>query len=543
MGVVYRARQQSLNRIVALKMLPAGADKEAMARFCVEGKAVAGLRHPGVVEIFELGEHDGRLYFSMEYLGGGTLAKKLADGPLAQREAAGLVAALARAVQAAHEAEVVHRDLKPSNVLLAADGTPKIADFGLAKLLDEASAVHTHTHAVVGTAAYMAPEQAAGNPKAIGPAADVYALGAILYQCLVGQPPFIGTSRARILDQVQKAAPERPSRLRRGLSRELEAVCLKCLEKNQRNRYRTAADLAEDLRRWLEGRLTLARPPGRVTQAMRQVRRHPVWSVVVVLILLLAAAWSRLNPDRPRKQVEATLARGETVTLIGETGAPRWFRWTEGQENSSIHLLADGTFSLLTGGVAMVELVADPRADRYRLRAQVRHHRASNLSDVGLFVVHSSLATSLGAVHCYGELTFDDVTLPRGTRTAAILYPHLLPVAEPDNTWDCRARGVRSPQFAAAGVDGGPWHDLAVEVTPEGLRGFWDAKLMGEIPAAQFVQFSRDAMKNIAADSPGDVYLRELQPEYATRKPLGLYVYRGFASFRNVVIEPLASTP
>jgi serine/threonine-protein kinase len=254
MGVVYQARQTKLNRLVALKVVLAGAhaDPEDLARFRQEAEAIACLRHPNVVEIYEVGEQGGVPHFSMELCGGGSLAQQLADGPLAPRRAAELVETLARAVQAAHEAGVIHRDLKPANVLLTADGTPKITDFGLAKRLDGTIEL-TATGAIMGTASYMAPEQASGDSKRVGPAADVYALGAILYECLTGRPPFRAATQVDTFLQVLSDPPAPPSQLRPGVPADLDALCLRCLEKKPAQRCASAAELADALRRFLDG--------------------------------------------------------------------------------------------------------------------------------------------------------------------------------------------------------------------------------------------------------------------------------------------------
>ncbi len=263
MGVVYKARQVGLNRTVALKMILVAecAGGQDRARFKAEGEAVARLQHPNVVQIHEVGEHDDRPFFSMEFVDGGSLAHKARGGPLPPRAAAGLVETLARAMHAAHEYGVVHRDLKPANVLLSADGTPKIADFGLAKRLD-VDAGQTRTGSVLGTPSYMAPEQADGRTKEVGPAADVYALGAILYELLTGRPPFKGETAMHTLFQVLSVEPVPPARLRTGVPADLNVICLKCLEKNPRDRYASAAALAEDLRRFLNGEVIAARPAG-----------------------------------------------------------------------------------------------------------------------------------------------------------------------------------------------------------------------------------------------------------------------------------------
>ncbi len=244
MGVVWKARQDGLGRLVALKRLhSAGADSsEAMARFRREAKSIARLRHGTIVQVYEVGEQDGEPYLAMEYVGGGTLAQKLAAGPLPPTQAAALVETLARAMHHAHELGIIHRDLKPSNVLLDESGTPKISDFGLAKQLNEATA-HTQSGAILGTPSYMAPEQAGGGQTAIGPAADVYGLGAILYETLTGRPPFRGPTALETLAQVREREPVPPRQLQPGVPRDLQTICLKCLHKEPRRRYRSALEL------------------------------------------------------------------------------------------------------------------------------------------------------------------------------------------------------------------------------------------------------------------------------------------------------------
>jgi hypothetical protein len=260
MGVVYRARQKSLKREVALKVLRAGSDAEPheLARFKAEAEAVARLHHPNFVQIHEIAEHDGRPCLCLELVEGGGLDARLQGKPMPPEQAAELVATLARAMHTAHQRGIVHRDLKPANILLSADGTPKITDFGLAKRLDRAS-LHTQSGSILGTPNYMAPEQAGGSSKNIGPAADVYSLGAILYELLTGRPPFKGEHLLDTLDQLRWQAPVPPRRLHPQVPRDLEAICLKCLEKERTRRYATAEALAEDLGRFLRGERTTAR--------------------------------------------------------------------------------------------------------------------------------------------------------------------------------------------------------------------------------------------------------------------------------------------
>ena len=277
MGVVYKARQLSLNRIVALKTLRSGAeaDPQEEARFRSEAEAAANLQHPHIIQVFDVGSHDGRLFCAMEFVAGGTLAEKLAAGPMPPRDAAALVETLARAVHVAHEQHIVHRDLKPQNVLLTRDGTPKVADFGLAKRLDLPG--QTSTGAVMGTPGYMAPEQAEGRPTAIGPWTDVWALGAILYELLTGRPPFRGETSFDVLIKVVQQEPVAPSQLDRRVPAALEAICLKCLRKPTAERYPTAAALAEDLRRFL------ADEPAPPASAPISARRSRGWIAAALL--------------------------------------------------------------------------------------------------------------------------------------------------------------------------------------------------------------------------------------------------------------------
>jgi hypothetical protein len=303
MGVVYRARQVTANRLVALKMIRAGAgagDRER-ERFRTEARAAARLHHPNIVQVYEMGEEGGQPFFALEYVDGESLDRRLQRGAFPPAEAARLVRTLARAVEAAHRQGVIHRDLKPANVLLAADGTPKIADFGLAKILDEAG--QTQTGDVMGTASYMAPEQARGEARSAGPAADVYALGAILYALLTGRPPFQGANRLATLEQVRTLPPLPPRQRQPGCPRDLEAICLTCLEKAPGRRYAGAENLAEDLERFLAGELTRARPPALWRRALlHQWRFGPgsrgTVSVLEVLFLVglvvPAALWAGL---------------------------------------------------------------------------------------------------------------------------------------------------------------------------------------------------------------------------------------------------------
>jgi WD40 repeat protein/tRNA A-37 threonylcarbamoyl transferase component Bud32 len=295
MGVVYKARQVKLKRLVALKVILARGHASAggLTRFRTEAQAIARLQHPNIVQVYEVGEHDGLAFFSLELCAAGSLDRKLAGTPLPPRQAAALLEKLARAVHAAHEAGIVHRDLKPANVLLTADGTPKVTDFGLAKrLVDEPAAAPglTATGEVMGTPSYMAPEQARGRIREQGPACDVYALGAVLYECLTGRPPFRAASPLETIRQVTDQEPVSPRALQPQVPRDLDTICRKCLEKDPRRRPGSARELAEELERFLQGRPIKARPLNRLGRLGRWCRRNPVLGAMGASVLLLLLA-------------------------------------------------------------------------------------------------------------------------------------------------------------------------------------------------------------------------------------------------------------
>jgi len=339
MGVVYKARHAKLNRVVALKMILAGAHASAqeLARFRSEAEAVAPLQHQHIVQIYEVGEHQGHPYFSLEYIEGGSLAQQLDGSPQPTRWAAQLVETLARAIHFAHERGIIHRDLKPANILLtgkwergasrevsmssslatAGVPTPKITDFGLAKrLADDTN--QTKTGAVLGTPSYIAPEQAAGK-KDIGPPADVYALGAILYELLTGRPPFRGETPMDTMLQVMSDEPVPPSRLQPKVARDLETICLKCLEKNPAKRYPSAEALADDLRRFINDEPIQARPISLAGRGMKWARRSPALAALVLVVALavttmwVASLWysAALRSANEREKARAQEAEAQ----------------------------------------------------------------------------------------------------------------------------------------------------------------------------------------------------------------------------------------
>jgi WD40 repeat protein len=328
MGVVYQARHLALRRTVALKMILAGGHAGAAERerFRTEAEAIARLQHPHIVQVYEIGEHEGLPFFSLEFCAGGSLEKKLAGTPLPPGDAAALVEKLARAMQAAHAKGVLHRDLKPANVLLAEDGAPKVTDFGLAKMFagergasaaersaGQASGL-TQTGSVLGTPSYMAPEQAGGKSKQLGPPCDIYALGAILYECLTGRPPFRAATPLDTLLQVLDTDPVPPGRLNARVPRDLETICLKCLAKEPARRYASAAALADDLGRFQRHEPIVARPASLMERGAKWVKRRPAVAGLLTLLVALTAVGVGLVVWQWREAVAAR-ADAEAETL------------------------------------------------------------------------------------------------------------------------------------------------------------------------------------------------------------------------------------
>src|SRR5438477_2043961 len=289
-GVVFRARQKSLNRTVALKVISLGqwASKAHLKRFRLEAEAAARLEHPGIVPIHEVGERDGSCYFSMKFVEGGQLDEVVRRAPMSIRQAAELIAKVARTVHYAHQHGILHRDIKPGNILLDGKGEPHLTDFGLARLVETESTM-TRTLDVLGTPSYMAPEQAMGNNAAVSSVTDVYGLGAVLYQLLTGQPPFAGGATYETIKLLLDTEPKQPRLLNPKIDRDLSTICLKCLEKDPKRRYSSALALAEDLERWLKHEPIQARHTGVFARGGKWVRRNPSISIMAAMLLALAA--------------------------------------------------------------------------------------------------------------------------------------------------------------------------------------------------------------------------------------------------------------
>jgi serine/threonine protein kinase/tetratricopeptide (TPR) repeat protein len=383
MGVVFRARHLKLNRVVAIKLAIAGAyaAPRERERFQREAEAVAALHHPQVVQIYDVGDSEGRPYYTMEFISGGSLAEK--EKPTTPREAALLIRSVAGAVQAAHIGGIIHRDLKPANILIEDGGTPKVADFGLSRRLDETTSLTLHG-AVIGTPSYMAPEQAAGDRDILGPAVDIYALGAILYELLTARPPFRAGTPAETVRLVVNAEPIPPTRLNVKVPRDLEVICLKCLNKNPARRYFSAEALGADLRRFLDGEAIEARPEGRLGRLARQIRQRPVLTAfavcgfAVAMSLIGGGLWIFNERSKANQRREAEMASIERSAADDLRDMVRWFdkqSWAPANaalERAKLRLGGGGSSQIRRAinqgsrDLAMAKRLDDIRIDRAR---------------------------------------------------------------------------------------------------------------------------------------------------------------------------------
>ncbi|WP_020468487.1 serine/threonine protein kinase [Zavarzinella formosa] len=559
MGVVYLASDPQVGRLVALKMLTVvgGRQQERIDRFRTEGQALARLRHPNVVQFYHFDEHEGRPYYTMEHVPGGTLEGLLRRGSMPVRQAAEIIQTLAVAIHAVHQEQVIHRDLKPANILFAADGTIKIADFGLAKIMDASDGQdRTKSGLLLGSLFYISPEQAAGRPDEIDCRTDVYALGAVFYALLTGRPPYEGATMFDTLQLVAKADLYPPSLIRPEIPKDLEQICSKCLARTRSDRYATAQELADDLTDWLEGRHPRSLP-GRVRQALRITRRRALAAGIGLAAVSIGAVAYRRDPDRVLREIEASLRAGRPVSLIGETGKPQWSRWVTNHPKTQQTISDDGMFNIrMPNETSLLELLPDPQTDSYRLDVQIRHEGADSgqsLSGVGIFVGRHDQKEGATPTHFFMELSFNDIWRNEDHGVIIIngkaqtrpenkprLIPHIYaPQLGTTPEVDLWISGVRGSPFTPAGPAGDQFRSLALIVRPTGIEAEWDGQKFA-FPAQEIqahVERNRRGRRPVNyTQNPG---ILDMEPKYSPRGGLGLLVMRGAASFRSCTITPL----
>jgi serine/threonine protein kinase len=566
-GDVYRARDHALNRLVALKVLKRGGRIEE-ANFKREARMVASLNKPECfVQIFDFDESQGQQYFAMELMEGGTLKDFAKLRPLSPVEIAGLMEKVARALQAAHELGIVHRDLKPSNILLTRDGVPKIADFGLAKQLDCESTITPDSGAALGTIAFMAPEQAGGKGGEVGPRADLYALGGILYFLLCDRSPLSfekNEPSAFALQRILHEIPAPPRRLlpdgktprdRSPRETDLETICLKCLEKNPADRYASAGEVADRLKRVCDGLPIPERPPGVARRLATLLRRRSgsafTAAAVLAVTALSAAVVALLPPRQPPSETELRTKERARITDELRTGGryvfdknapmPGPLAWRIGGERTfkkSPHLSFDSP------EISLLELTSDPGVEGWRLSAKVRHKSASGDSAVGFyFSSHRLSGDDEPLVESFFLLGFDD----RGTtawrrKTALGLTGNAFLMSRLHREAYAFGLGGVSPMYGYLPIKAvlsenppSPLRELRLEVTPATVQGFCteDDDLQpvgGPFPVEAI---TRPIAIHYPENQPA------VRPPYSPRASIGLFVLRGEADFDEITLERL----
>jgi serine/threonine-protein kinase len=559
MGVVYRAYDPELKRLVAIKVLRAGslAGPEECQRFNREAQATARLQHPNIVALHEIGWCGQEPYFVMALADGGSLAEHLGHFSKDLRAAVTLAEKVARAVHYAHTKGVWHRDLKPGNVLLDERDEPLVTDFGLAKFVSEDEGI-TKTGQVLGTTAYMPPEQAAGEVSRISEQSDVWSLGVLLFELLTGQRPYKGKSNEHMRLQIIRTPVPPPRGLRRGLPRALETITLKCLEKDASRRYPSAEALADDLARWLRGEPPLARPAAWPIRCYRAVRRRP-WRSAAALAGALAAAVAIVlyvnDPLRTLEAHERQLRRNQPVALIPPTGLPSWYEIVEGP-TAVVASDGKGNLRINSWTETLVGLLRDPQVDRYCIRARIRHVESYETGLAGVFFSCTEHTSAVGTYHSYFLLGFNDVTDEALTaKMIGIINPQAQNVPFPDGNslrlfaefygMDGSANRCMIPMslahksfpFMNRQPAERPFRLLEVEITPESIEVFWEGKPAFQQDRKKSLAVFQETLQNTRQGTPGQPWL-DVQPQLAPRLALGLFVSYGSALFRDVEVVP-----
>jgi serine/threonine-protein kinase len=555
MGDVYLARETASERLVAMKFLRFPGDAVLFERFLLELRVLAQLEHPNIVRVLGHDFDRSDPYFTMEYLSGGPLSRLKAEADRRPpAEVLKLFRAVAAAVAAAHAGQVLHRDLKPSNVLLAADGTPKVADFGLAKRLAEFDDL-TRTGAELGTPAYMPPEQISRKNGEVGPWSDVYGLGATFYALLTGRAPFTGRSAEEVIPQVLADPPPRPRARCPELSLGLEAVVLKCLEKDPKDRYQTVAELLADLDRYEAGRVPVAPQQTRVRRARRWAVRNRWGFAAAVVVALAVGGVGALVPAKPADHVagyQRTLKAKKAVALVPATGLPAWYERPIGGVDVATDVVAGGACTVSSVGLGTLVLLPRVEIDRYSVEAEFCElaplgglKRIDNHWCALLVGYQTDPLPHGGRMHSFVALKFRDEDVVGKIGNAG--YPEYA---------QCFAAGIierpgRNPEVALSNPKyytpytpspgyPGKWRKVKFAVAPERLTAFWRDDENQMVPfadwdAALLRERIANAQKTLSLNAPD---LGRQLPDWSPRGGIALWCARGAFAVRNVVVTP-----
>jgi serine/threonine protein kinase len=560
MGIVFKAKQPNSEQIVALKMIRDGifADPVTHHRFLQEVRAMGRLQSAkNIVPIYHVGQFLNYSFYVMPFLAGGSLSKQrkrfLNEAP----KAVALMEKVARAVHQLHLNKILHRDIKPSNILLDANDDPYLSDFGLAKLLDQDQSL-TRSQQLLGTPTYMAPEQTGLLPTPMSPQTDIWALGVVLYELLTGTRPFNAPDSeisTTLFWKIVNETPTQPRKLRPDLDPGLEAVILKCLEKQPADRYANAEELADELARWLRGESLRTVPNRGWYRFKRFVRHHPILLTATLLFLLGAgigspAVWYLRDPERPARQIRQKLTAGQSVTLIGEKAAPESSKWLLGKE---AQLSRDNdryfTVTVPTGETGLLELVREIPIQSYRLRGKIRHDTSEFLGQVGVYFGHHAKPMDFGKYDLYYQVCFNDVIaknmLKRPQKARPLLNPvQFCPVVyaevgknEPDHYY---FRKTAIAEFQSTSFVGGKWRDLEITVKPQQVQIRFDLRPLFTIDLQKEMRQLRKMLDDRATERP-EVFgvLIPCETYFNHQGSLGIIVEGGSAAFSNFVLEPL----
>jgi hypothetical protein len=529
MGVVYKARDLVLGRTVALKMIRSAllALPQEIERFYREARAAALFQHPHIVTLFDVGREGDQHYLTMAFAPGGSLIRYREHPAGDPREIVALVEKVVRAVHFAHTKGILHRDLKPGNILLDVHGEPLVSDFGLAKFTDS-DAELTHPGDLVGTPAYMAPEQAARQPEAITVRTDVWSLGVLLYELLTGQRPFPGKGTEAVTRQILRTDPPPPRALRPDLDQNLETIVLRCLEKEPSRRYPSAEALADELGRWLRNEPIQSRRDGLLRRAWRTARRRPraVAGLALLALVLIAVAVVVFGPGQSAPQ---------RVVLLGPQGFKSQPRWLVGQ--GTITHVGNGVVRLETApkSLGLLELTAEPPWERYRFRVDIQD--LGSPGEVGLYITYQDLPLPQGREYWFTQYAFAErdefLRTPESKKKqarASVAVRRYGDIQPRSASFD-HYRYVDHPQFFPA--ERPKWRALVVDVTPDVICAFWG---QDELPFATLPRkLLTDFKKDLASAKPPN----PKPPPLGVRGSLGLLVDGGKALFQNASLEPL----
>jgi hypothetical protein len=515
MGVVYRARHKTLGRVVALKMMRSDYGfTDQVERFRREIQATAILTHANIVPVYEVGDYQSQPYYTMPFVGGGSLSDRREQLYADPGAVLTLLAKVAEAVHYAHEQGIVHRDLKPSNVLVNEHGEPMVTDFGLAKLRDGDLEL-TRSGVILGTPYYMAPEQAAGRTKLIGPATDVWALGVMLYELLAGQRPFLGENEEEVKRKIRESDPPRLRSVRPGLSAAVERMVLKCLQKKPERRYRSAKELAAALRDCLEKGPTVSAPIGWLARLLDWLPRYSIVTAGGLLCVAALVVFAFLFPRDNAAENPIINKGGYQEVLLGQTGPPEKFRWLLGERTvTKISKDANEPFSFTTTDLALLELLPRPPVKTYRLEVEIWHQNAVN-DFVGVFLGHRILDSEQSRQHTFMNVSFADIGQLKGK-----VYTTIRIEGGKGHVHAFGPSLAFPPREVASAVR---WRPLAVHVGSQVITVNFDGRLVGNVARAELE-------KRFQGISNGKV---GFDPEGA----LGLYLSQGTASFRNAVVS------